>query len=342
MKKIRFAVIGTGFWASYQVAGWMEIPGLELIAVCDPDHEKALAFANRFNVAEVYTDAAAMLQKEKPDFVDIITSVEAHAPLVKLAADHGIAVVCQKPMTDSLATAEELVRYCSDKKVPFFIHENFRFQSTIRVVKQLLDEGIIGKVFKARISFCSGFPVFVNQPALAKLPRFILTDIGSHILDLCRFLFGEVKTLFALTQKVNPVIDGEDVADVLMQMQSGVHCFAEMSYATVHERDYFPNTLLQVEGDSGSVVLNADNELRVTTKNGKTTVTKINPPAYSWANPDYALIHASIVDCNRDILKGLTGAVSELTATDNLETVRLVWDSYLSADTGQLIRYQPK
>src|SRR5690606_39312970 len=76
----------------------------------------------------------------------------------------------------------------------FRSHENWRWQSPIRKVKELLDAGVIGNVFKARVTFCSAFPVFDNQPFLRELEEFILTDIGSHILDVCRFLFGDRKS----------------------------------------------------------------------------------------------------------------------------------------------------
>ena len=103
--------------------------------------------------------------------------------------------------------------------------------------------------FKARVSFCSAFPVFDNQPFLAELEHFILTDIGSHVLDICRFLFGEVRSVSALHKEVNKKIKGEDVANVLMEMENGLHCFAEMSYASILEKESFPQTLVLVEGE---------------------------------------------------------------------------------------------
>src|SRR5690606_30298126 len=114
----------------------------------------------------------------------------------------------------------DMVRICKDANVSLFIHENWRWQSPIRKVKQLLDSGILGNVFKVRVSFCSGFPVFDNQPFLADLDEFILTDIGSHILDVCRFLCGEADSLYCHTARVNPKIKGEDVANVFMKMKN--------------------------------------------------------------------------------------------------------------------------
>jgi predicted dehydrogenase len=159
-----------------------------------------------------------------------------------------VAVICQKPMAPDLATARRLVALSREKGVPFYIHENFRWQAPIRRLKAILDAGEIGPVFKARVSFCSAFPVFDNQPFLAELDQFILTDIGSHVLDIVRYLFGEAKTLHCLTRRVNPKIKGEDVANVLLEMTGGVHCYTEMSYASLLERETFPQTLVLAEG----------------------------------------------------------------------------------------------
>ncbi len=336
MKPLRFAVIGTGFWSNYQIPAWRELDGIELVAVCNRTRSKAEEVAARFEIPKVYDTAADMLEKEDLDFIDIITDVDTHAEFTVLAANKGVNVICQKPMAPSLNVSKHMVDYCKNKNVQFFVHENFRWQAPIRALKKALDDGIIGKPFKARVSFCSAFPVFDNQPFLAEEEHFILTDIGSHVLDICRFLFGEATTLYSLTQRVNPNIKGEDVANVLMQMQSGVHCYAEMSYASILEKEAFPQTLVLVEGDRGSLHLTNDFELKVTTRQG-TTMRKIDPVMYRWLDPAYAVVHSSIVDCNRDILNALQGGQAETTGEDNLKTVQLVWASYESASTGKRI-----
>jgi predicted dehydrogenase len=158
------------------------------------------------------------------------------------------------------------------------------------------------------------------------------------VLDICRYLFGEAKSLYSLTKTVNPKIKGEDVANVLMEMQDGVHCYVEMSYASLLEKEAFPQTLVLIEGEHGSLHLTNDFELKTTTRTG-TTSQIIKPPFYSWADPDYAVVHASIVDCNRDILQGLQGGTSETTGADNFKTVELVWAAYSSAATGTIIHF---
>jgi D-apiose dehydrogenase len=336
-KPLKFAVIGCGFWAQYQIAAWKELVEAELVAVCDREEDKARATAEKFNAPRYYTSAEALFKQETLDFADIITNVETHATFVKMAADHRIPVICQKPLGPDLVTAQKMVETCLQAGVPLFVHENFRWQAPIRQLKAILASGEIGEVFKGRVTFCSAFPVFDNQPFLAELDRFILTDIGSHILDIVRFLFGEVDNLRCLTQRVNPKIRGEDVANVLMQMKGGAHCYAEMSYASLLEKEAFPQTFVLVEGSKGSVHLGHDFKLKVTTPEGTKEMT-VPPAMYDWVNPDYALVQSCMVDLNRDFLTALQqGHPAEITGIDNYRTMQLVYACYDSAATGKVI-----
>lgn len=241
-------------------------------------------------------------------------------------------------MASTLEDARGMLDICRQQKVKLFIHENFRWQAPVRAVQETLASGIIGRPFKARVSFCSAFPVYENQPFLKDLEHFILTDIGSHVLDVCRYLFGEAKSLYCITQRVNKDIKGEDVANVLMQMESGLHCFAEMSYASILEKESFPQTLILIEGEKGSVRLGHDFEIKISTVHG-TKSRVIQPKLYDWVDPAYAVAHSSIVDCCRDILTGLQGGRAETTGDDNFRTVQLLWAAYASAKTGKAISF---
>jgi len=339
MKKLKFAAFGCGFWANYQIPGWQELDGVECVAVYNRTRSKAEKVAEKFNVPGVYDDPEELLAKETDlDFLDILTDVDTHFRFTEMGARRGLDIVCQKPMAPNYEEASKLVDVCSKNNVRLFINENFRWQIPIRKVKEAVDSGIIGRPFKARVTFCSGFPVFDNQPFLAELEQFILTDIGSHILDVCRYLTGEAKTLYCKTRRVNPKIKGEDVANVFMEMKNGIHCYAEMSYASILEKEVFPQTLVLIEGEKGSVKLDPDFVLKVTTREG-TTEKVIKPVMYPWLDPDYAVVHSSIVDAQRDILNGLRGGSAETTGSDNFRTVQLVWDSYKSAATGEVIHY---
>jgi predicted dehydrogenase len=335
---LRGVIIGTGFWSNFQIPAWQELSGVTITALYNRTFEKAKAIGEKFGISNIYDNVETLLEKEHPDFVDIITDVDTHAYFTKLAAERNIDIICQKPMAPSLQLAKDMLDICKTNHVSLFIHENFRWQLPVRKLKETLDSGVIGRPFKARVSFCSAFPVFDNQPFLKTLDHFILTDIGSHVLDICRFLFGEAKKLCCLTQRVNAGIKGEDVANVLMEMQSGLHCYAEMSYASIMEKEAFPQTLIFIEGEGGSLHLTNDFELKIIKKED-TTSTIIQPVMYSWLNPAYAVVHSSIVDCNRNILQGLQGGDTETTGQDNFKTVQLVWASYESAATGKAIHF---
>lgn len=343
MKKLKFAVLGTGFWATYQLPAWFELESIELVALYNRTRARADEFARRFQVAHVYDDVDELLDQhaDELDFVDIITDVDTHLYFTTKAAERKLDVICQKPMGPSLEAARQMVEVCRQQGVRFYIHENFRWQAPIRQLKSILNSGVIGQPFKATVSFCSAFPVFDNQPFLAQLEQFILTDIGSHVLDVCRFLFGEAQSLYCQTMRVNPSIQGEDVANVQMTMQNGLLCSVAMSYASLLEHEVFPQTLVTVEGSAGSVVLSRDYTLRTTTRANtgqrQTQSQTALPPVYDWADPEYALVHASIVDCNRNLLNDLLGqGGAETTGADNFETIRLVYAAYESAKRNEV------
>lgn len=337
-RPLRFAVFGCGFWSQFQLAAWREVGGVELVAVYNRTRRKAEEIAARFGAPVVYDDPEALLARERLDFVDIITDVDSHARFVELAACHGLPVICQKPMAPALAQAEAMVAVCRERGVPLFIHENWRWQHPIRRLKRALRESDVGRPFRGRLTFSSSFPVFDNQPFLRELEQFILTDIGSHILDTARFIFGEATSLYCRTARISPGIRGEDVATVLMEMGDGVAVTCEMSYASCLERERFPETFALIECENGSVELGPDFWLRVTVKGQGTLSQRVPSPRYPWADPAYDLVHASIVPCNANLLEALqTGAGAETTGDDNLRTVRLVCAAYDSAAGGRAI-----
>jgi predicted dehydrogenase len=340
MEKLRFAIFGAGFWSHYQIPGWFEIGGVELAAVYNRTVSKAEKVAAKFDIPRVYGDPEELLRNEPIDFMDVITEVDAHAPLVLLAAKYKKPVICQKPMAPDLATAEQMVSACREAGVPLLINENWRWQAPIRALKQALDSGTIGAPFRARIDMISGFPVFAYQPFLKTLEHFIITDLGSHTLDTARFLFGEASSLYCQTKKIHKDVRGEDVATIFLEAGGQTSVIINMAYAENYlEHDSFPQTFLFVEGERGSIELGANYWLRVTTQEG-THARRVPPPRYPWANPAYDVVHSSIVPCQANLLQALQGkGPAETSGEDNIKTVRLVFASYDSAASNQVIHF---
>lgn len=336
MPSLKFAMFGAGFWSTYQLAAWQEVTGAECVAIWNRTREKAECLADKFRVPKVYSDPEQLLDAEQLDFVDIVTDTKTHRQLTALVAEHGKSVICQKPLADSLEDAEQMLSLCEHAGVRLLVHENWRWQEPIRQLKKQLESGVIGTVFRARLQFSTSFPVFENQPFLKSIDRFILADVGVHVLDTARFLFGEAESVYCQTMRVHQEIRGEDVATLTLQMASGASVVCELSYATRWEHERFPQTFAFVEADGGSLELGPDYWIRCATADG-VVARQYPPPRYGWADPAYDVVHASIVPCHQNLIADLSGTgEAETTARDNLRTLRLVDLAYRSAAEQQV------
>lgn len=282
--KLRLGLIGCGFYAQNHLNAWRDLGDeVELAAVCDTDIGKAKAAASIFAVPKSYGDAAEMLAKEKPDFVDIVTTMPSHRALVLLAAAHKTPAIVQKPFAPTWAECVEMVAACEKAGLPLMVHENFRYQSPMREVRRLLREGAIGEITWGRINWRTAYDIYAGQPYLAKETRFILLDIGVHTLDLARVFMGEVERVYCETQSLKPGIAGEDAATVTLRHRSGAVSVVDFSYAARRDPDPFPETLLEIEGSGGSLILSPGLELTLHS-NGKSSKRSLRSPPLSWTS----------------------------------------------------------
>ena len=338
--KLRGTLIGCGFFAENHLNAWTSmrdtpLEGVELVAVCDRDLAKAEAAARRFGIPRAYADAETMLAEQNPDFVDIATTLPSHRPLVELAARHGVPAICQKPFAESLEDAQAMVRACADAGVQLMLHENFRWQHPLLAVKQVLDEGWAGKPFYGRVQFRHGFDIITNQPYLAEDERYIIMDVGLHLLDVARFLFGEAGRLYCRTARIDPRVRGEDTATMLVDFHSGVTCVVELSTATRTEPEPFPECLVRIEGTDGTVELEQGYRL-VLSRPGHREVRPVDAELLPWASLPWHVVQDSVlaiqrhwVDCLRE------GREPDTSGADNLATLELTFGAYRSAERGQ-------
>ncbi|WP_348641730.1 Gfo/Idh/MocA family protein [Aestuariivirga litoralis] len=338
---LRGALIGCGFFAMNHLHGWKQAEGVEIVAICDRSPERLKIAGDTFGISARYSDAAEMLKKEKLDFVDIATTVPTHRALCELVASHKLPMICQKPFAPTLDDAKAIIAACEKAGVPLMIHENFRWQSAIRKVKQVMDSGEIGDVFWGRISFRSGYDIFSGQPYLAEGTRFIVDDLGVHVLDVARFLLGDVKAVSARTTRVNPNIKGEDVATMLLDHGAGLTSVVDCSYSTKQEPEGFPETVIELDGTKGSLRLNLGYQLKVTAPSG-TRFHDVSPPLLPWASKPWhniqesvALIEQHWVDCLQNNKEPATSG------RDNIKTFALVEAVYQSAASGQTVALAP-
>jgi len=334
---LKFAIFGTGFWSQFQLGAWQELEGVECVALYNRTLSKAQALRKRFGVPSAYDDAEALMQNEDLDFIDIITDVDTHEKFTALGVKYGKDVICQKPMAPDFEAAKRMMENTAKAGVRYYVHENYRWQPQFRRVKAILDEGTIGKPFRCKTGFNTAFPVFDTQPFLATLENFALTDQGSHQFDVLRFLFGEAHSIYTQIQTVNPGIKGEDVATSMLRMKNGVVCIQEISFSSPLEKELFPQTLLLIEGEKGSIRLDADYVIK-TTVGQETSKERVAMRKYPWQTERLEPEPPSIVDCNKNILLDMLGrGKAETSGKDNFETVRLVWAAYASARLNKVI-----
>ena len=335
MKRLRGAVIGCGFFAQNHLHGWADLADVELVAVCDRDRGKAEAAAERFGIPQVYTDAEALFSDQALDFVDIPTTMDTHEALVGLAARHGVPTIVQKPFGPDIAACRRMVAVCSAAGVPLMVHEDFRFQVVFRQIRRLLDENRLGTLRFGRLSWRTGIDVYANQPYLKSVERFIILDLGIHLLDLARFIFGEATSVFCRTQSSRPDVVGEDIATMLLGHATGATSVVDISYATRRDPDPFPQTLAEIEGDNGSLLLERDFTLTLHV-DGRTDQHHCPPTPRAWTTAPWDLIQDSVVWTQRHFIDSIRfGVEPETSGRDNLATFALVEAAYRSAATGQ-------
>lgn len=330
--KQRGVLIGCGFFANNHLNGWKSLPEAEIVAVCDRDQEKAERAAAQFDIPRVYTDAATMLEAEKPDFVDIVTTVESHRFLVERACRAGAKLVsCQKPFAETLEDGEAMVAAAEAAGTKLIIHENFRWQRGLIELKRRLDDGQIGKPHFARFQFRTHYDIYEKQPYLAQVERFLIFDVGLHLFDLVRHFMGEVTQLACQTQSLNPIVRGEDAFTSLLRHTSGAVSVVDASYYSWHSPELFPQILARIEGDAGTLELLEGYRLRLHTPRGLEEF-DVEPAIPSWGEKPWHGVQDSVMRFESHVLDVLQGnAAPQPSGADNLKTLTLALTAYNTA-----------
>ncbi|HEX2116457.1 MAG TPA: Gfo/Idh/MocA family oxidoreductase [Alphaproteobacteria bacterium] len=335
MAALRVGLIGAGMISPYHLTAWSRLQQAKVVAICDPDRARAEERAKAFGIQCVHTDAAAMLANEKLDAVDIASPRECHAEHVRQAAARGLAVLCQKPLTPTLEEAEALVAEVGARS-RLMVHENWRFRPNYRQAKRWLDEGRVGTIRGARMVMrASGFlpdvegkyPSLVRQPFMAKERRLFVAESFIHQMDVMRWLVGPMRVVAARLGRVCPAVIGEDSAVIVAATPDGV--------------------LVTMDGDGAApgYPARSSEELeivgtRCTLRFADLKLRLSGAESASIAYDRDEIYQASFDACIRHFVECLeSGAAFETAPADNLETLRLVEDTYrLAGPIRDLVR----
>ncbi|HEX7811767.1 MAG TPA: Gfo/Idh/MocA family oxidoreductase [Burkholderiales bacterium] len=325
--KLRIGVAGAGAISQYHLAGWSETPDAQLVAICDVDESRARAKAQAFRIPGVYTDFRAMIEGEDLDAVDVVTPVGTHGPLTRVAADAGLHVCCQKPLTPTVREAEALIAYVGDR-VRFMVHENYRFRPHYVGIAQWLQEGRIGAITHARMVVRSQGMIEVNgeapfllnrQPYLKDFRRLLIFEVLIHHLDVMRVLLGPLEVVAARTAKVNSALAGEDVAVIML---AGGNNLTAVLDGNISAAGYGPLPMdrLEIMGTRGTLIFERDRLYLAGSE---------EPPVIFDLARNYQICFTRAV---QEFVRGIRdGTPFPTDRLDNLQTLKLMESCYAAA-----------
>lgn len=325
VRPLRVGLAGAGWVSAHHLDAWSQLKDrAAVVAIADPNLDAAKTRASAFVIPATYASVEAMLQAERLDALDIATPRETHVPLCRLAADRGLAILCQKPLAPTLEQAEALVADIDDR-VRLMVHENWRFRPHYRQVRQWLRDQRIGDVRTVTMSLLtSGLipvangsrPALIRQPMLATLDRLLLMEVLIHHVDTLRFLLGPLTLAGAKLGRSCDDVRGEDRASLLLIAASGaVVSLVGDFMAHGHPPEQFDR--LEILGTRGAIALEGR---RLRLRGDAEEDLALDLPANYKASYLGALTH--FVDALAD------GHPFETDAADNLETLRIVEAAY--------------
>lgn len=323
---------GAGFFAQFQAEAWNRISDVRIAAVADPDAERAQEFASRWNIDRTYASVEDMVERERPDFIDIVTRPDTHVVLTEVAASAGVQVICQKPMAPTAEDSRRMVEACERSGVRLLVHENWRWQPWYRETKRLVDAGATGRVFhlafRMRTGDGRGSEPYTVQPYFRQMTRLLIFETVVHFLDTFRYLAGEIDRVYCSLQTVNPIIAGEDYGVVHLRFESGAQGLIDANRISGWMPPEVAFGELRLEGERAAIRMSPEGSLFLTEYGRAETVLEFPKPDSGYKGDSVFALQQHFADCLKN------GRPAESEGRTYLRTVDLVEACYRSAESG--------
>lgn len=290
MSKLNVAMIGYQFMGRAHSNAWRQVraffdPPIEPVmkVVCGRSAEGAARAAAKLGWEESGANWQEIVTRADIDVVDICTPGDAHAEIAIAAAEAGKAVLCEKPLANSLAEAEAMLAAVERAGVIHMLCHNYRRAPAVALAKRLIEAGEIGRIRHFRGVYLQDWIVDPDFPRTWRLEKAragsgALGDIASHSLDLARYLVGEISEVSGLLEtfiKERPLEDGsgrgrvdvDDAALAMLRFENGAIGTVEGSRFCPGRKNY---NRFEINGSLGSLVWDLErmNELEVYTESG--------------------------------------------------------------------------
>jgi len=215
-KNLRVAIVGYKFMGKAHSNGWLQAarffkpeftPVLQV--ACGRSEGPLRDFADQWGWKHIETDWRKVVERDDVDVVDISLPQNLHHDVAVAASRAGKHVFCEKPMALSVAEAENMLRVAEKAGVKHYLNHNYRRCPAVRLARQLIDSGAIGRVFHWRGAYQQDWIVDPDFPLTWHLRKEISGsgphgDLNSHSVDLAHYLVGDIRTVACLTAQFIP------------------------------------------------------------------------------------------------------------------------------------------
>lgn len=251
MAKVKFGAIGAGGIARRKtIPGMLEADHCELVAVMDVANIDEIAA--EFGVRKAYSTVEEVVGDPEVEAVYIATPADVHHDQIVAAAQAGKHVLCEKPITLTVAETQSAVNACRDGGV--YLQEGYmmKFHGAHRAIRGIIDAGKLGKVVYMRAQLSCWYPPMAGawRQDPARGGGGSLIDMATHLYDLLEYFAGPIRRVVALTGNLVQDYESEDAATTLLEFESGAHATVDTFFCVPDESS---RTRLEIYGSAGSV-----------------------------------------------------------------------------------------
>jgi UDP-N-acetylglucosamine 3-dehydrogenase len=227
MKKVRTAVIGTGFWGKNHARVYKELAETELLAICDIDAERASNVAKQLGVTP-YNSVEKMLKNEDIEAVSVCTWSTSLAKEAIKAVENGKHVLVEKPMAANSKQAEKLLAASEKMGVHLTVGLLMRFIPGLQHMKKAVENKSIGELVCATAKRVSQWPERIGDVGVVK-------DTAIHDIDVMLYLFNQDP--IAVYAKTGSMRNKrfEDYAQIMLTFEGGKSAFIESNWLTPYK-----------------------------------------------------------------------------------------------------------
>ncbi len=195
MRKVKTAVIGAGFMGRVHAEAIRRLGHVEIAGVAGISDEEARRFGRSIGVETTTGDYRTLLANPEIEAVHVCTPNALHSPVAKAAMEAGKHVVCEKPLTLSVAEARELVKTAKKKNVANCVNHNLRYYPATQQLRRMIENGDLGEILLAQGTYSQDWLLYDTDynwriESKDNGPLRAMGDIGSHWMDMVQHLTG--------------------------------------------------------------------------------------------------------------------------------------------------------